>query len=427
MIRYKKYFLILLIFVFGLFLSSCDGLTEFEFDNDYLSLAVGETKKSTSISNDTKEIYYYSGDESVAKVDEIGNVTGVTKGETIIYALFKNEPYRCFVNVTSNESNLEVYERDVTLNGDLNVLGEMSPFITFKARYLGHNNQMELEDNLKIQLTSDFLNVDESKLNGKDKNIVIKDNIKFLALMSTAFYAKYNSASLKPFVDVFVEYNSELSGLSGEELANKIKQLKPLTGYIYASNDYLSAALFKDNNVVAYTYSNEDIGIIPKIKSVVLLFNQLVSKGINFQKIDYLELTKTLNGDLITEELANKLKKYQKIISTLAYVALGELRINKSKIDNDDNKQRITLTVTEDGVNKINEGLSVFKFTTLGGSFDITKDLNTNYNYFDNFILNLGTALGDAYFKVGFGQFNKLTGENLFPYESKHSEYEKLK
>ena len=89
MIRYKKYFFILLVLVFGLFLTSCDGLAEFKFDNNYLTVEVGKTVKSTSVSNETKEINFFSGDESIAQVDGSGNVTGITKGETIVYAVLK--------------------------------------------------------------------------------------------------------------------------------------------------------------------------------------------------------------------------------------------------------------------------------------------------------------------------------------------------
>ena len=184
-------------------------------------------------------------------------------------------------------------------------------------------------------------------------------------------------------------------------------------------------ALFKGNNLAAYKYSNENIGIIPKIKSAVLLFNQLISRGINLQKIDYIEITKDYSGDLITEETANNLKKYQSLVSTLVYLALGELRVNKQKIENDDNKVRVSVDITENGIKKINEIDAKFAvINSLNTVIDLYRDNNTNYTHLRKISLNIGTLLGPLNINLNGDDIVKASGDNLFPYEKNHSTYE---
>ncbi len=429
MIRYKKYFFILLVLIFGLFLTSCDGLTEFKFDNNnYLTVEVGKTVKSTSISNETKEINFFSGDESIAQVDNSGNVTGVTKGETIIYALFKNEPYKCFVNVIGSTDNVEVYQRDAVLTANMEN-ADIKAAIPLKATYNGHNNLVELEDNMKIQFIADFTKVNDNNCPAGSKGLQVKNNIMFVYMITTLLELTNSDLGIKPFVDVFKEYYDTLSPLTGDALESKVNELTPLTGYVYLNNNYFGIALFKGNNLAAYKYSNENIGIISKIKSVVLLFNQLISRGLNVQKVDYIELTKDFNGDLITEELANKLRKYQNLVSTLAYVILGELRVNKSKIDDDINKARVTIDITENGIKKIKD--ADVKFVVLesfNAVIDLFRDTNTNYTHIRSVSLNIGSILGAINFNLNAKDMKLAEGENLYLYEAKHSEFEnKLK
>ena len=424
MIKYKKYFFILLVLIFGLFLTSCDGLTEFKFDNNYLTVEVGKTIKSTSISNETKEINFFSGDESIAQVDVSGNVTGITKGETIIYALFKNEPYKCFVNVIGSTDNVEVYQRDAVLTANMEN-ADIKAAIPLKATYNGHNNLVELEDNMKIQFIADFTKVNDNNCPAGSKGLQVKNNIMFVYMITTVLELTNSDLGLKPFVDVFKEYYDTLSPLTGDALESKVNELTPLTGYVYLNNNYLGIGLFKGNNLAAYMYSNENIGIISKIKSAVLLFNQLISRGINLQKIDYVEITKDYNGDLITEEVANNLKKYQNLASALVYIALGELRVNKQKIDNDDNKVRVSIDITENGINKIKEIDAKFAvINSLNTVIDLYRDTNTNYTHLRKISLNVGTLLGPLNINLNGDDIVKATGDNLFPYEKNHSTYE---
>ncbi|MBQ6783273.1 MAG: Ig-like domain-containing protein [Acholeplasmatales bacterium] len=424
MIRYKKYFFILLVLVFGLFLTSCDGLAEFKFDNNYLTVEVGKTIKSTTISNETKEINFFSGDESIAQVDGSGNVTGITKGETIIYAVFKNEPYKCFVNVIGSTDNVEVYQRDAVLTANMEN-ADIKAAIPLKATYNGHNNLVELEDNMKIQFIADFTKVNDNNCPAGSKGLQVKNNIMFVYMITTFLELTNTDMGLKPFVDVFKEYYDTLSPLTGDELESKVNELTPLTGYVYLNNNYLGIALFKGNNLAAYKYSNENIGIIPKIKSAVLLFNQLISRGINLQKIDYIEITKDYSGDLITEETANNLKKYQSLVSTLVYLALGELRVNKQKIENDDNKVRVSVDITENGIKKINEIDAKFAvINSLNTVIDLYRDNNTNYTHLRKISLNIGTLLGPLNINLNGDDIVKASGDNLFPYEKNHSTYE---
>ncbi len=59
--------------------------TEFSIAMETLSVQVGQTKKNVVTVNSGAAIAYASDDESIATVDEEGNVTGVAEGETYIY------------------------------------------------------------------------------------------------------------------------------------------------------------------------------------------------------------------------------------------------------------------------------------------------------------------------------------------------------
>ena len=426
MMKGKSCLYLVLLFVFAFILSSCNGLASFKFDDDYLELEVGETKKSTSISNQNKEINFFSVDESVAQVDMDGNITGVSKGETTIYALFKNEAYQCHIRVTSATSTIEVYERDALLTCKSDDLG-IKVAIPIKATYNGHDNLVELEDNTKVQFTCDFMKAssDPSEILAESNAVQIQQNISFMSLLTSLGSLFTTNNLMKPFNDVFMEYNDALGGLSGQELENKIKELKPLIGYFFLQNNYLAVALFKGDELACYSYSNEEYGIVAKIKSFVLLATQLINSGINFQKIDYIGLLQSYEGDLITPETQNKLKSYQNIVSTLAYIVLGELKINKSIIDNDKNQARLTIDITEDGMKKIQENdtkLVIMK--SINASLDLFKDTTTNYTHLRCINLNLGTALGPIHLNLKGKDIKKALGDNLFPYEAKHKEYE---
>ena len=297
--------------------------------------------------------------------------------------------------------------------------------IPLKATYNGHNNVVELEDNMKIQFIADFTKVNDNNCPAGSKGLQVKNNIMFVYMITTVLELTNTDMGLKPFVDVFREYYDTLSPLTGDALESKVNELTPLTGYVYLNNNYLGIALIKGNNLAAYKYSNENIGIIPKIKSAVLLFNQLISRGINLQKIDYVEITKDYNGDLITEETANNLKKYQNLASALVYIALGELRVNKQKIDNDDNKVRVSIDITENGINRIKEIDAKFAvINSLNTVIDLYRDTNTNYTHLRKISINVGTLLGPLNINLNGDDIVKASGDNLFPYEKNHSTYE---
>lgn len=59
--------------------------TEFSIGMETLTVQVGQTKKNVVTVNSGATISYASDDETIATVDEEGNVTGVAEGETYIY------------------------------------------------------------------------------------------------------------------------------------------------------------------------------------------------------------------------------------------------------------------------------------------------------------------------------------------------------
>ena len=417
---------ILCAFVLGLFLTSC-GNEEFKYDNNYMTIAVGETQKSTSVKSLDK-VNFYSADESIAQVDNKGNVTGIQKGETIIYALFNNEPYKCFVNVIKNVDNLEIYEEDLLIMGDMDKAG-VKPALPMKAQYYGSSNQIELADNMKIQITCDFLSVSDKREERQyeSKSIQIRDNLTYALLTMLYLKLQFKDLNIIPFYETIFSYENAIYKLEGEELDNAIKNLDPLIGYFYISNDYIACALFQNDELKAYLYSDSDYGIISRIKSYVLLATQLINNGLDLQKVDYIDLLKDYDDNLISEDKINNLKRYQKFASVFAYILLGEVRATKSTIDNDSNKLRIVVDITDDGVTKLNE-ITEMEVTLAHAELDLSRDESTHYNYIKRINICFGIEFGKTDLNLIFGDSKVIDEDpsNVFIYEKNHSEYEKV-
>ena len=424
-------FSIIFVFALSLFLSSCDNLKEFKYDNDYMTVAVGETQQSTSVKSFDK-VNFYSGDESIAQVDNKGNVTGIQKGETIIYALFKNKPYKLFVNVINSVDNLEIYEQDLLLIGDMDKT-DIKPALPLKAKYYGSNNKAEFTENMKIQITCDFLSVSDNldERNYESKAEQIRDNLKYALVTMLYLKTQFRDLDLIPYYETILSYEQELDRKEGEELDNIIKNFDPLTGYFYISNDYIACALFKNDELKAYLYSDDDYGIISKIKSRVLLASQLLNDGLDLQKLDYIDLLKDFDGALISDEKIAELKRYQDFASVLTYILLGEVRLTKTSIDDDINKQRIALDITENGVTKLNE-ITELEITSAHAELDLYRDENTHYNFVKRINVRFGInflgvgGLTDLNLKFGDSKVINDEADNVFIYEKNHSEYEKV-
>lgn len=411
----------------SLILTSCDGLDEFKFDNNYLTLNVGETKQSTTIVDTNHEVNYFSGDESIAKVDESGNVTGIAIGDATIYALFKNEHYECFVKVVSENdpSNLEIYQKDLLLTGAYERT-ELNPIIPIHATYYGHNTQAEFEDNMKIQLVVNFKELPD-KINYESRGQQYRDNLNFFGTNLIYLLAKFNdNDSVRLFSIKFAEYfNDHYYKKTDEEIENYVDNNDPFILYMYLTNDYLSFALIEGETVIAYAYSNENFGVVKDVKKIVLLADEFINKGYNIQKLDYIKLLEKYDGVLISDELREKLKKYQNLVSIITYLAFGELNITKNNVVDDSNKQLITVSVTEDGIKKINE-FTEFSIDEFEVAFKIYRDELTHYTFIDNIELDITSIVGPTHLNLKFGELKKVNDESLFVYEKNHSEYEKI-
>ena len=438
-IKYLLSFLFILMVT--IVLSSCgNSIKEFNFESNYLTLSEGETKKSTQIDNSSKVIYYYSSDETVASVDENGNVTGRGVGDAIVYALFENKPYKCYVKVNEKVIVPDVYEEDILVEANaksIPFLGDIEIKLPVKMKYNSNDSLLCFDKNLKIQLELDLLKAPETKDGDTVKvtaNEQAKKNISAINLILT-FINSNDRPALDNFKKVISSYSSMLN-LTGEELDNKIKEIGDITLYAYLSNDYLSLAILSKGELKAYLYSNSSDGIISRIKNLVQTINQFRASGTDLQKVDYIELTKNMTGDLLKQETIDSLKKYQDIVSLAAYLILGEIQVNKSTIEEGKPDQRLTLTVSENGNKKISEVLSkksqilaLMKVQSLTGRIDVTKDTNTNYNHFKSIAVNMTVDLASLILpislSVDLGTGKKSSEEKPFQYEEKHAEFEK--
>ena len=432
-----SFFFLLLI---GLGLASCgNSIKDFNFDSNYLNLSEGETKKSTQIDNSSKVITYFSSDETVATVDENGNVTGRGVGDAVIYALFENKPYKCYVKVNKKEITPEVHERDVLvdLNADsIPLLGSLSIKLPVKMKFNTHDTLMCLDENLKVQLEFDLLKAPETK-EGDTVTVTSTEqavkNIKTIGLLFAL--VNTDNPTIKNFKDVLVKYTADITSATDPEPV--MKEIGDITVYAYLSNSYLSAAILSKGELKAYTYSDNSNGAISRLKSIIQTINQFTASGTDLQKVDYIELTKNMTGDLLTPETIESLKKYQDLVSLAAYLILGEIQINKSTIEEGKVDQRLTLTVTENGVTKINDTLAaksqilaMLKIKSILATADVTKEEKTNYNFFKAFGVTITmNALGTEIplsLNVNLGTDSLSKEEKPFKYEDKHAEFEKV-
>ena len=428
----RKFNLILSLFlllIIGVVLSSCSDIKAFSFNSDYLSLEVGDTVKSTDIKN-TGLIKYFSIDETIAQIDNDGNVTGIGRGETVVYALFKNNPYKCNVRVTASTKNPDVYKRDVNIKLNSEAIGLHFNLPT-SIKYNGKDSLLSFDESLKLQIDFDLLKTTESSLSTEEQ---AKKNVTLFYSTLVLVNLFVPSEEIKPFINALGEYNKQISELTGEELKAKINEIGDLSIYVYLSQNYLALALFSKGELKSYYYSNEEIGIISKLPKIIRTIKQIITSGIDLQKVDYIEIFKDKSGDLLDTKTLELLKKYQPMVTTLIFLLLGDTQINKSTIEEGKPDQRIKFTILESGLNELNSEIQAsssifkdFKIISATAYIDITKNPTNNYNHLKN--LNL-TMLGEAdsfdlVLDVEAKDPTLINDENPFNYENKHSEYEK--
>ncbi|MBR6072272.1 MAG: hypothetical protein IKP77_05520 [Acholeplasmatales bacterium] len=438
--KIKLIICIVLFTFFGVILSSCsNAIDEFKFDKDNVSIEIGESLQLSSVSNETGVINYFSSDETIVTVDKTGKALGVGRGNAIVYALFKNEPYRCNVRVTAQTTNPTVYEREVQLDSNIEKLG-VDIKLPGKIQFNGYNTLIAFDESFKMQFEFNLLKAPSTK-NGDTVTVTeseqVKKNISTIYLIMSLLNTNSRSANYKKFYDVIKETYYAICDLEGEALNNKIVELKDLTVYGYFTNTYFSLGLLTEGNAKAYIHSTQEVGLLAKIKNIYDTISQFLASGTDLQKIDYIKITESMTGDLLNTETLNKLKQYQNVISTLIYVIFGDLQINKTTMTEGKPDQRLTLTVLSDGVKKINElmanskieELKIFDFKAINAVIDISKDMSTNYNNIKNITLNATTNLLqdiDLSVSINMGDILKNTDNLVYKYETKHQEFEKM-
>lgn len=447
--RKIKYFIgILMLGAFLVILSSCgDSIKEFKFTDNYVTLDIGDEKNITSIKNNG-EISYFSGDESVVTVDNNGLIKAVGVGSAPVYALFKNQPYRCQVKVLEKIEETVVYQNDANLNSDIDIpiLGNINIKLPAIISYNTKDELMDFND-FRFELKIDLMKAPETK--DGDKTITsseqVKKNISTINTVLSLVKALVNIDIPTEVTNYFDELNNSLSSKSGETLDNQIKEYGEQIIYVYLSKDYRSFGIFDKETTKYYIYSNaSDGGIVNAIiKFISLAKNIDLSEG-GLQKIDVIGLTKGFSGDLISDELLEKLRTnydgfietFNKIINLVEKVGkylLGNTQVNKSNIDNDENQVRLAFRLLDSGIEALNTEISttpvgaIMRFKSVNANADFYRDVTNYYNHFKGFDLNAVADLAGndvpLSFSFGLGKARVATS-GAFSMASNHAKYE---
>jgi hypothetical protein len=186
----KLIFSFIAIATLTIILAACSAsVTDFSFYGDYLTLEVGESKKSTDVNNESNLITFFSIDETVATINNQGIIKGENRGETEVYAIYKNSYYKCHIRVTASTKDPDVYEKDVNAQMIFSVPSLNLDF-SFKAngraKYNGKNSLIEFNENSKFQYELDLLNAPETKGDKPvSSSLQAKYNVLFFNLVLT--------------------------------------------------------------------------------------------------------------------------------------------------------------------------------------------------------------------------------------------------
>jgi len=433
----KLIFSFIAIATLTIILAACSAsVTDFSFYGDYLTLEVGESKKSTDVNNESNLITFFSIDETVATINNQGIIKGENRGETEVYAIYKNSYYKCHIRVTASTKDPDVYEKEVNAQTIFSVPSLNLDF-SFKAngraRYNGKNSLIEFNENSKFQYELDLLNAPETKGDKPvSSSLQAKYNVLFFNLVLTFMTIDSKFEDLNSFQKVISDYSAQIVDLEGEELDNKLKEIGDITFYFYLSNNYLAFAIMSKKELKAYAYSNSENGIISKLPGIIRTIKQLITAGVDVQKIDFIDTFKDLTGDLLSTSTRDELKKFQKALSILAYIILGDLQINKTSLEGKIPTERLTFTVLDGGIERINEEFkkqdaeNPLHISSISLVMDVTKNVNTNYNYIKMVSLNVSDNDLNIVGKLNLDITDAILidDKNPYEYESMHSEFE---
>jgi len=442
----KKLKAIISIFTLGfiaILLSSCgDSIKEFKFDNNYVTLFVGEERNITSLKNNG-ELTYFSGDESVATVDNNGLVKGISAGNSPIYALFKNKPYVCQVKVVEKEEEPVVYQNDVNFNTDLNMplLGDVLIKLPMAISYNTKDGLFDF-NKFRFELKADLMKAPETKGDNPISSAEqVKKNIMYINLVLGLLKSVANVNIPSEVIDYFSALNTKLQDTKAADLEKTIADYGKQIVYAYLSNDYMAFGIFDNDKVKYYTFDkSQENNIVNKITNIFNLLKNIDTSDSGLQKIDVIGLTKSYNGDLLTEEMLTQLRnaytKLDKIINTavkLLKYLFGNIQVNKSNINNDENQVRLLFKLLDSGIEALNTELStstigsMLKFKSLEASADFYRNKDTYYNHFKGFNIN---AIADMLGKdtpmnisLNLGDSTKVEA-NAFAMAENHAKYE---
>lgn len=200
-----------------------DIITEDIYLSD-LSISLMENQEDYTLKlvnvTDTQNITWISQNTDIATVNN-GIVTPISKGETIIYAIYNNNYYQCNVTVQEN-STLRLNYNSIVINS--------------------------LDEKFQLEL---YNNTDNITWISKDTNIANVDNnglVSGVANGNTIIYAIVNDITFSCFVDVSLK--TPILGDCNNDNIISTMDLLILKKYIFGvSNDISNADINMDNNI----------------------------------------------------------------------------------------------------------------------------------------------------------------------------------
>jgi len=125
----KKLFFIIVLFVF-VFLTACGGV-KLSFVDESASLAVGDEKTlAVNVSDKDAVLEWNSSDNDIAKVNEVGKLTGIAVGEVVITVKVKDGEAEASINVTVEAFNGTISFENESVNILAGTSQKLTPIIT---------------------------------------------------------------------------------------------------------------------------------------------------------------------------------------------------------------------------------------------------------------------------------------------------------
>lgn len=305
--KYMKLSIVFIILIIVVSFFAKDFVYTDKTNDEYaIQLNVGETY---SLNSDMLELTWTSSDETIATVDENGNIYAKDSG---------------VVTITASDGNTIVYEYTIKIiNNDVNSISFITKDIT-----------LPINDSYQLELNIDPKDYDKSKLtwSSSDESIVTVKNGTITSLkQGTSAITVTSPNGVSDTCNVRVESNVDLENIAFTETSKTL----------YIGENYQSEINFTPSNIyseVLYKSSNEKVA---KVSNTGLITG--ISEG---------ETEITATADDIVTKLSVKVIKNKSKTITINFNSNGADKISstKEKCNSDGSGCKITLpTITRKG------------------------------------------------------------------------------